>query len=850
MTGPAHPIPPFPSSPVLPASLAGTDWSAGSEPIPGYRLLEPLGQGGYGTVWKCLAPGGLTKAIKFVPAATATLWDEDLASVEFLALERIKSIRHPFLLSLDRVEPVGDHLAIVMELADRTLLEVLHDWQARGRPGIPRSTLLSYLREAAEALDVLAGQHGLQHLDVKPNNLFLIANHVKVGDFSLVAAISAATQNGSGDRHTYQMTPLYAAPELHDGVVSRHSDQYSLAIVYQQALTGRLPFSGTNSRQLALMHSLHPPDLQPLPAADRAVVERALAKSPSQRFPSCLDFVHALLDQPQDVAPGGCPDPEQHVATQVRSANDTSRSPAPRLSHASSSVAADVARHLPGHCPVRFLGQTRISESWLVQAASGSARLARLFRPSADGQTIDLLTPLRRLHALSDSALASGILVTPAPGRALLLTNSDGPSLRERLVRREARGLAGLARAEALAWLCSAARVLDDLRQKHGMQHLGLTPDHLSLKHGKVQVAEWGVTALVELPVGQPLTATQALYAAPELRQGEVSPHCDQYSLARLFQEMVSGTPPPVGESMTATLWTAAEQVVLSRALSPRPSQRYPSASAFAEALEKASRQSACLPPLVAWSGDLPRLEPDEGLPCLSDVLADWLRETAGPVEVACTKGLFYLHDPGSSITYRGATALSLAQVHSQLDGFARQWSAHRWATSKGQHLRIELPGAFGDRWGASRSLDILVRQGQGGDRRTLLELMIRPWRAGSGAGVLLREVGPLLLENLCNHLRLCPDRRRSPRLLCAGELNVTFVEGGDRVSRPVVAQVKDLSAHGIRLLLPTMPAGQLSYVRCGANTAGGLGVLVKIVRAKSVAGGAEVGAVFSPGAG
>src|SRR5688500_20154226 len=91
---------------------------AGSEPLPGYTLVEPLGRGGFGEVWKCVAPGGLHKAVKFVPVGG------DQHRQEAAAFERVRAIRHAFLLSLERVELVAGDLVMVMELADAQLQDV------------------------------------------------------------------------------------------------------------------------------------------------------------------------------------------------------------------------------------------------------------------------------------------------------------------------------------------------------------------------------------------------------------------------------------------------------------------------------------------------------------------------------------------------------------------------------------------------------------------------------------------------------------------------------------------------------------------------------------------------------
>lgn len=266
--------------------------SAGTEPLPGYRLLEPLGRGGFGEVWKCEAPGGLQKAVKFVSGAvSADGQGERRFAQELDAFQQIKAIRHPFLLTLERVEVIAGELVMVMELADRQLADRFRECRTCGLAGVPRDELLAYFADAAEALDMISAKYGLQHLDVKPANLFLVAGHVKVGDYGLVAKLDPDGP-ASGQRG---LTPKYVAPEALRGEPSNRSDQYSLALVYQELLTGIFPYSGKTPQQILLQHVSSKPDLSPLPSADQEIVARALAKNPDERFGSCLGFVQALL---------------------------------------------------------------------------------------------------------------------------------------------------------------------------------------------------------------------------------------------------------------------------------------------------------------------------------------------------------------------------------------------------------------------------------------------------------------------------------------------------------------------------------------------------------------------------
>jgi serine/threonine protein kinase len=292
----------------------------GYEPIPGYKLIEPLGSGGFGEVWKCEAPGGLFKAIKFVFGNRHSLdVDGARAEQEFNALERVKTVRHPFIVSLDRIEEVDGELIIVMELADKSLHDLYVECQAAGCVGIPRDDLLRYLRDAAEGLDYMNEEHKLQHLDVKPRNLFLQADRVKVADFGLVKHLERASASGIMGA----VTPIYAPPETFNSQISGKSDQYSLAIVYHELLTGIRPFNGKNVRALAQQHTKEDPDLRALSEAERPVVFRALSKDPDRRYPNCLTFIRALYNARSTVRSEPKPIKTRENPTRSRSIADT-----------------------------------------------------------------------------------------------------------------------------------------------------------------------------------------------------------------------------------------------------------------------------------------------------------------------------------------------------------------------------------------------------------------------------------------------------------------------------------------------------------------------------------------------
>jgi serine/threonine protein kinase len=272
---------------------AAIEISVGSEPVPGYVLRRMIAAGGYGEVWEACGPGDFTIAMKFVRLAGR-------GTVEKEALKIAKRARHPNLVVTHGAWDIGGYLIIAMELAERTLFDVLEAARNAGSQGIPREELLRHMADAAAGIDYLNdppdGLTGIQHRDIKPQNLLIVGGRTKVADFGIARII-----HGQATGHTGAMTIAYAAPEFFERKTTNRSDQYSLAVTYCYLLTGTLPFHGSDAE---VMHGhLHkPPDLSGLPRADRAVVNRAMAKKPEDRWPSCEQFVRALESHEEGIS--------------------------------------------------------------------------------------------------------------------------------------------------------------------------------------------------------------------------------------------------------------------------------------------------------------------------------------------------------------------------------------------------------------------------------------------------------------------------------------------------------------------------------------------------------------------
>lgn len=259
---------------------------AGTEPFPGLRLLQRLGRGGFGEVWEARDANKNRIAVKFMPCRNAS------SSVkEMKIIQSIQKLHHRNLLKIEHVMSIPDYIVVVMEVADGSLHDVLDVYQAEYQTALGGQLTVSYLRGVAAALDFLnARRHtfegknvGFQHCDVKPSNLLLVVETVKLADFGLCTP-TVPLQSNYGRAGTLD----FAAPEVHRGNLTETSDQYSLAVTYYFLRTGTLPFPATlQGFQRAYSYSRPAPDLSQVSRSEARVLEKALDLEPSSRWPSC-----------------------------------------------------------------------------------------------------------------------------------------------------------------------------------------------------------------------------------------------------------------------------------------------------------------------------------------------------------------------------------------------------------------------------------------------------------------------------------------------------------------------------------------------------------------------------------
>jgi len=264
-----------------------------------YKLVAQIGAGGMGEVWKAEDTRlGRMVAIKVLPAAVAS----DAEAVSRLRREArtAAQLYHPNIATIHSIEEEGDLLFIVMELVDGEPLTRL----IRGGQ-LAEADVCRIGRGVADAL-AEAHEHGIIHRDIKPDNIIVKGNRVKVLDFGIAKRFGVetttpddptafVTQQGMIIGTVHYMSPEQALGKSLDA----RTDLFSLGVVLYEAATGKLPFAGETMTE-TLMHiirdepraaTLVNPALSP---GLNAIIARCLQKKREDRYATAAELSEAL----------------------------------------------------------------------------------------------------------------------------------------------------------------------------------------------------------------------------------------------------------------------------------------------------------------------------------------------------------------------------------------------------------------------------------------------------------------------------------------------------------------------------------------------------------------------------
>jgi Tol biopolymer transport system component/predicted Ser/Thr protein kinase len=279
--------------------------------IGNYQIREELGRGGMAVVYRAYQQSlNRYVAIKVLPPQLA--FDQEFVERFQREARAAAGLRHPNIVVIHDVGQEEGIYYIVMEyLEGRTLKQVIEQ-----QGPLPPKRAGRIIEQVASALDY-AHKRGFVHRDVKPANIFVgEGDRVTLTDFGIAKA-GAETQHLT--RTGMLMgTPEYMSPEQATGGMMDHrTDLYALGVVLYQMLVGRVPFRGTTPHAVlhAVIYEPPPPPRQinpNLPPAIEAVIMKAVAKRPEQRFQRGAEMVAAL--RAALVATGGGP---QHAPAAV-----------------------------------------------------------------------------------------------------------------------------------------------------------------------------------------------------------------------------------------------------------------------------------------------------------------------------------------------------------------------------------------------------------------------------------------------------------------------------------------------------------------------------------------------------
>jgi predicted Ser/Thr protein kinase len=265
------------------------------EKIGKYKVIDVLGKGAMGIVYKALDPDiNREVAVKTVHFDTATegTQKEDVQARFMREAQAAGRLTHPNIVMIYDVGREGDMTYIVMQCIEgRSLAKMIGTGEK-----IPPDYIIRLMTQVCQALDY-AHQKGIVHRDIKPANILIDHGGTPfLADFG-VARIDTSTVTQTG---TVMGTPSYMSPEQVMGKrIDKRSDIFSLGVILFELLSGKRPFDG-ESITTVMYRIVHesPRSLRDLlkdvPSGFDFIVSKALAKDPEQRYQSCLEMSYDL----------------------------------------------------------------------------------------------------------------------------------------------------------------------------------------------------------------------------------------------------------------------------------------------------------------------------------------------------------------------------------------------------------------------------------------------------------------------------------------------------------------------------------------------------------------------------
>jgi eukaryotic-like serine/threonine-protein kinase len=264
-----------------------------AETIGKYRIVEPIGRGGMGMIFKAHDPI-LDRLVAVKVISLEVEVSDDLRTRFFREAKACAKLNHPNIVTVHDMGEDAGRLFIVMELLQGEELRQI----IKANTPLALDDKLSLIRQVCRGLHY-AHQQGVVHRDMKPANIFVLrSRQVKILDFGI--AQLATTDPGLTRTGLIMGTLRYISPEQVRGRVDHRSDMFSLGSVLYELLTSRPPFLGEDPLQiLEQLRSEDPPaptQIDPtIPPELEAVVRRAMRKDPAERYRD-LDEMGAALE--------------------------------------------------------------------------------------------------------------------------------------------------------------------------------------------------------------------------------------------------------------------------------------------------------------------------------------------------------------------------------------------------------------------------------------------------------------------------------------------------------------------------------------------------------------------------